>query len=1032
MNHQCQAVWIVIGFVLCGWSGSRIQAQENVTAGFRVQEFLGHTWRDERVQFPLTAELLQAARNGRSLVRPDGAAEPYQLTRGDSATQARIEFLASLHPFEIREYRFVHEPATVRSNLQIDETGDRIRLSNGWVGISIAKTLQAGAGPMEGVQLESGQWIGGSRLESGQGMTGYSAEVTARGPVHADVLCRATFDTNRTWEMRLRLQVHEPVVLVDETYTLQDDSAFVLSLSKAFSPDGIFYRHGAGNVGTNASERIVVKAGEPLFVLEPWLHWWERERQGTWLGLYNDSGTDLLMLGAREPGVWVDPQQPRETQSPPRVTITSESGELVARFPLRGGTRQWMIGAFDNESCLSIMRETVVQGGRGPVAVKHATLPQKFVIKHGDFPLDRVKDYVLDWPGDDNAPARLFVSREDVQRFRARFKPDPLLLAKYRRSEVVTYDMDGPVSYYLGTDDPELGRHLADQAVALVQKEVDQFLTQAELPTLGVEPHHRANDLLPAVNLAALMLDSRHTAPELKRRLRAQLAFLGYTVTRPDFYSPARGYSANPNMTSTVAAFQVQIAGAIPSHPMSAEWIKGGLNELRRELDQWSDENGGWLEAPHYAIVAYDYLLACELAAHHAGLSDDLYDPKMKHVMDWLGKISTPPNSRVAGRRLLPPIGNTYVQEPTGEFGLMAYLWRDKDPEFAARMQWMYRQQGSFSAPGIGGFYPSLAGFRTVLLDPSIPEMAPNWKSELFPQTGVILRHGFPTNRETQLHLIAGRNHDHYDDDSGSITLWGKGRLLANDFGYSGASSADDHSLVVSKLPKPGVMQVQEFATTDNLDYVIGTRGGWTRQIAFVKDRDPLGANYFVLCDSLSEPASAKWQLWLTADRVTLGTRDARVEGSEDVDLDVFFAVPQQLQLTTETKSRTCPGLLPNGNVNSQLTTTQTALIATSNADRFLVVLSPRLKTETPPVITPLADGKAVKVRSGERTDYVFLSPTAFSFTQDDITFEGTVGTIQLEPNRIRLSLGSAGRVTAKGHELVGKQATSQEWGRSP
>ncbi|MBC8115136.1 MAG: hypothetical protein H7062_12200, partial [Candidatus Saccharimonas sp.] len=688
MNHPCHVVWIALGFVLCGWNGSRIQAQEKVSAGFRVQEFLGHTWRDERVQFPLTAEQLLAARNGRSLVRPDGTAEPYQLTRGDSAAQARIEFLASLHPFEVREYRFINEPTTARSNLQIDETDDRIRLSNGWVGISIAKTLKAGAGPIEGVQLESGQWIGGSRLESGQSMTSYSAEVTARGPVYADVLCRATFDANRIWEMRLRLQVHEPVVLVDETYSLQDESAFVLSLSKAFPSDGIFFRHGAGNVGTNANERIVVKAGEPVFVLEPWLHWWEHARQGTWFGLYNDGGTDLLMLGAREPGVWVNPQQPRETQSPPRVPITSESGELVARFPLRGGTRKWMIGAFDKESCLSIMQGTVVQGARGPVVVKHATLPQKFVIKHGDFPLDRVKDYILDWPGDDNAPARLFVSRADIERFRARFKSDPVLLAKYRQRDVVAYDMDGPVSYYLGTDDPELGRHLADQAVALVQKEVTWLLTQEQLPTLGVEPHRRANDLLPAVNLTALMLDSRHTAPELKRRLRAQLAFLGYTITRPDFYSPARGYSANPNMTSTVAAFQVLIAGAIPSHPMSAEWIKGGLNELRRELDQWSDENGGWLEAPHYAMVAYDYLVACFLAAHHAGLSDDLYDPKMKRVMDWFGKISTPPNSRVAGRRHLPPIGNTDMYEPTSEFGLMAYLWRDKDPEFAARMQW--------------------------------------------------------------------------------------------------------------------------------------------------------------------------------------------------------------------------------------------------------------------------------------------------------------------------------------------------------
>lgn len=157
----------------------------------------------------------------------------------------------------------------------------------------------------------------------------------------------------------------------------------------------------------------------------------------------------------------------------------------------------------------------------------------------------------------------------------------------------------------------------------------------------------------------------------------------------------------------------------------------------------------------------------------------------MKKVIEWLAKISTPPDSRAGGRRHLPPIGNTYMHEPTSELGHIAYLWRDRDPEFASHMQWMHRQHGSRLEPGIGGFYPTLAGYRTFLVDPAIPEKPPAWTSELFPEAGVMLRNGFPTDRETQLCLIAGRLHDHYDDDSGSFTLWGKGRLLANDFGYS-------------------------------------------------------------------------------------------------------------------------------------------------------------------------------------------------------------------------------------------------------
>ena len=115
--------------------------------------------------------------------------------------------------------------------------------------------------------------------------------------------------------------------------------------------------------------------------------------------------------------------------------------------------------------------------------------------------------------------------------------------------------------------------------------------------------------------------------PEVQRRLRAQIAFLGYTVNRDDFWSPERGFSANPNMTTPIAAFQTTAACMIPSHPLAKTWLRHGLAELKdNQLDNWSDANGGWLEAPHYAMVSYDYLVGCFLMARNAGLGDHLYD----------------------------------------------------------------------------------------------------------------------------------------------------------------------------------------------------------------------------------------------------------------------------------------------------------------------------------------------------------------------------------------------------------------------
>jgi hypothetical protein len=289
----------------------------------------------------------------------------------------------------------------------------------------------------------------------------------------------------------------------------------------------------------------------------------------------------------------------------------------------------------------------------------------------------------------------------------------------------------------------------------------------------------------------------------------------------------------------------------------------------------------------------------------------------------------------------------------------------------------------------------------------------------LFPQTCVILRNGFPTDRETQLLLLTERI-DHYDFDTGSFTLWGKGRIVADDFGYYGRAPAEDHSMVetpVATTEQP--MRVKEFAPSDAFDYVRGVKEGWTRQIAFVKSADTLAPNYFVVSDTLSAPTNATWRLWLTAAKVTPDGQRARVEGREDVDTDVFFALPAGVQLKTEDKTRKSgSGLRPDGSENT-VETTQTGLIATVQHDRAITaVLYPRLKTQKPPAFTTLAGGKAVKVETEAGTDYVFLSAESFTFKEGDIEFEGTAGTIQLRGVRTILSLGAAGQIAARGKTL--------------
>lgn len=978
--------------------------------GFKLQDFIGRHWRNEAVRFNLAPEQLKNALAKRALIGPDNQQIAYQLVHAEAASGPAIEFAVDLQPFETRMYRFISAAAVAPTDLYIEDSTEAIRLTNKRVGISIRKRPAHGQGPIAGIRLSSGQWIGDSVLNTPRQISSYSAEIVARGPVFAEVLCRITFAGGKQWQLRIRLQAHEPVMLVDESFSSGDSSSFVLVLSRNFAADGLLYRHGSGTVGQLATYKIGAADGKtPIFVLEPWLHWWERQRQGTWFGLYSDKEPGLLAIGARDADTWVDPKERADLRASAQLPLSLVQGELRWTLPLVGGARRWMIGAFDRDASLAALKQKNLQV---------APLPQQYFTKHGTFPLERVKRYVSQWAGDEQVGPRLMVTQADLSKWRSTFKVDPARLAQLTQALIPEHKMDEPIGYYLATGDRALGKHLATTAASRLQGAVDMFLRQDSHPSLGFAPHQQSS-ILTAINLADAVWSTEHVSPQMRERFKAQVAFLAYTVNREDYWSPARGFGANPNMTTTVAAFQAILACMIPAHPLARTWLEKGMRELKNnQLDNWADDNGGWLEAPHYAIVSYDYLLGAFLAARNAGFNEYLHDPTMKKVIEWLAKISTPPDSLSNSRRHIPPIGNTYMREPSGLFGTVAYLWRQRDPAFAAEMQWMYRQHGAYPEPVIGGFLPSLAGYRSVLLDRALPEKAPAYGSEWFPRTGVVLRNHFPSRRETQLHLIAGTNHEHYDRDSGSFTLWGKGRLIANDFGYHGRAPGDEHNMVVSpRAEDSAVMHVTQFLRGNDVDYVRGRKAdAWDRQIVFVKDSDPLGPNYFVFRDTIGDSPSI-WRTWFTAGNVAQARHGATVEGKEDVYTDVFFASDEAVSPTTQEATRTTWGLIADN--YGQVSTRQIGLAVAFKVQASLTtIMYPRLKTEQKPVFTAIANGKGVKIETAAGTDYVFLSTEPFTFADAAIKFEGSVGAVLVRGERVQLWLGQTGSIAAYGKVL--------------
>jgi len=64
---------------------------------------------------------------------------------------------------------------------------------------------------------------------------------------------------------------------------------------------------------------------------------------------------------------------------------------VVLQMPLGGGARRWLLGTPALAESLAPLDS---KNG------KPAPLLQRYLIKHGDFPLDEVEDYFLEWPGD--------------------------------------------------------------------------------------------------------------------------------------------------------------------------------------------------------------------------------------------------------------------------------------------------------------------------------------------------------------------------------------------------------------------------------------------------------------------------------------------------------------------------------------------------------------------------------------------------------------------------------------------------------
>ena len=1004
-----------------------------------VKDHIGHDWHRELIHFELPGNLSpKPARHRLVLVREGVAREiPFQVAASKRGRRP-LWCVVDLPAFGEITLRLEAAAASkqLAAPMPIVEKEDRWQIDNGVICIEVPRTHIRTADvppPLLRVRNTGGSpWVGSSRFKG----TGAKIDLTVsqvRGPVWTEVEYYYGF-ANGTYEVAIRLVRGRPEVLWRERFNFDKDGASLeWDVSAGTDLDtGVWdyyrsrYPWRKTGMGVSKAYTIAYAKGPEITTFAPWIRWW-LDDVTTWLELWDRRKEWAVGIFTGNVLDWRDRDNRVTYDASAFRLVLSKDRRAVLSLPLGKGVRTFGI---------SLARRTPDER-IGPNVRVGPTDTARRQIRYAETSLDEVKDYVFDYDATPASSYPLFaLGRHPGDAPRAKPLDDAggfwhMGVSPDRRPWPKTPSKDALARAALAGAGKSVATHLRCVVMRESLAAVRCILRHRTGPAMGIAPHNWLTSG-PTRYLSALI---DLAMPYLTRRewevLRARMIFLGYKLASENFWSPRLGLSANPNMTTLVRAQLAFVSFLLPRHPRAAAWRKAGVDEMLHELNDWSGPNGGWLEAPHYATVSLDHIVAVGSAMRNLKLGEEIiYHEKLKKAIGWLAKISTPPDPRFKGLRHLPPIGNTWGYETSCLFGYMAKLYRGRDDEYANAMRWMWEQQGLPRHPGIGGAYPTTDGFRESLLDTTPSTGPPKWGSELFPGSGAVLRSGFPGKRETHFYLIQGPMHDHYDDDQGSFELWGKGRPLCLDFGYHGYDPAEHHS----RVDVNGKGEIAAFATQPFADFLHNSQGAWNRHVLFVKDAEALGPNYFLLRDAVAKghPRPANWRLWLnTAADPKLDGSTVRVTGRDDVDLDIWFPPSARALLPVAAGTVKTTELSISTHSAGPRATTQRCLHLVLKGPTVLEwLLYPRLRTERPPTVTPLGRPGAVKVESPRGTDYVFLTDQPTAISAENIQFHGTAGVIQVRPKTVTLTLVQGGRLRFGRFELRSTQPATKQFAK--
>jgi len=1047
-----------------------------------IYDHLGLDWSDELVHYELA--FAKGAVTGVAVARVEdagGTAIPCQVSDvvrdvgNGSIRSMKVWFVVDVPANGSASFTIAPGAESPSgSGVVVRRTGDTVELATG--GPQSVRITVPGKGkefvwpvsadsipaPIQALTLPSGKRIGPARLDVPFRVKSYDVRVTAKGPLFAEVRVHYLFNVGE-WTFKARVIKDCPMILIDEelntgnsgTRANEFDRFWTLVVnSGGFSPTQAFYGSNNHDTAFNGLVKDAIPDSDLAKAGGVRGNWFASRINGYRLS-FDEDRHDYSLTGYAtaqqrvgcliryvEPGgdaigfAGLDTPYWRNTLAL-RFDVSAQ-GQVLLRVPVQVYSQRWHMDGMESISpnytgVVRYVPEDTVRRRYG-IMLSRAEDETKCLLgslfstgsKLSAMPLDRVKDWVLDWP-------------------------DPMAGANW------------------SADPTPEGKKALDALRAKIA--VKRAFGNFALYSMGYHFGY-AKSCYP--HLAKVIDSPASLTAEERAELRRLCAFYAYDMHSLDTFPYGMGFHLNnPNMTIMAIEARVKSSSLISDHPRFKDWGEWSRELLGEYLARFTKPSGAPFENPHYTLgVTMNWAIqANELLIENGlgdGLDSDLFRRSMRFVMNWL----TPPDPRFKGHRVVLPIGNgSYQSVPQDFTGRYVKYFKDRDPGLAAQLQWFGNQTMPDSK-------------KVHLVDEAEPELKSGWYKDY----GVIFRHGFGTPHETLMHFLAGTCFGHYEceTDQMAYTIYAKGQPIHLHFGngyfpmYNRPWLRNRVSFDMRmEAPERNRIEVETASFSPETEYLRAVREVeqllprsteyplldkrnrwtpeesanwrrciakwdapessvpltiWSRQMLFVKDPDPSGPNYFVLRDTFGGKPTVPTDLslWFLANEMDRQGNVFHFDGQCEVDMDVFVNTPDQFTPHTDQYGhqqqpyRRHTGFDPKHHPGGKRWESQLLLRIRQPAEKgYLVVLYPRLKADEPAATFCRLARNALLVETPTSRDYVFLNPHPLKFRNDEVTFSGTAASVRLNRSGRLAVANSEGeaQVTVAGRKITGTGA---------